>query len=149
MTDAIVKTLDLRCTAAHAFDVFVTRIGVWWPLDSHAASAADGKAALGVTIEPRVGGRVYETKHDGSTDAWGEVLDIQPGARLAITWHPGTNKANPTRVEVAFQDLGPGQCRVTLTHSGWEIWVDRAGAMRGNYNSGWDIVFGQCYRAAA
>lgn len=37
---------------------------------------------------------------------------------------------------------------MTLTHSGWEAWADRAEEMRGNYNGGWDIVFGENYAGA-
>lgn len=142
MTNPIIKTVELPCSAAHAFDVFVNRIETWWPLDTHAASATDGKAALGVTIEPEVGGRVFETKHDGSPDHWGDVLEYAPGEKLAITWHPGNNKDNPTRVDVVFVDGGNDICRVTLTHSGWAVWADKADEMRGSYNGGWDLVFG-------
>lgn len=147
MTDPIVKTIDVPCSPAHAFDVFVNRISDWWPLDGHAASAAAGKAALGVTIEPRVGGKVFETMHYGGIDLWGEVLAFDPGARLSITWHPGNNKAHPTHVSVSFASLDGGKTRVTLTHSGWEAWADRAGEMRENYNTGWDFVFGERFAA--
>ncbi len=142
MTDAIVKTIDVPCSASEAFDVFVTRIASWWPLDEHASSAADGKAAKDVTIEPRVGGAFYETRHDGTRNDWGEVLEFVEGARFATTWHPGNNRDCPTRVDVSFEDLPDGRACVTLTHSGWEIWGEKADDMRGGYNSGWDSVLG-------
>ena len=148
MTAPIIKSLEVPCSAAMAYDVFVARFGAWWPLDSHAASAAAGKAARGATIEARVGGRVFETMHDGAIDLWGEVTACVPGERIAFTWHPGNNKANPTHVEVVFEDAADDRARVTLTHSGWEAWAERAGEMRGNYDRGWDVVFGQCYTAA-
>ncbi|MEZ5751362.1 MAG: SRPBCC domain-containing protein [Paracoccaceae bacterium] len=149
MTDPIVKTIDVPCSPAHAFNVFANRIADWWPLDGHAASAAAGKAALGVTVEPRVGGRVFETMHDGAIDLWGEVLTYVPGEGLSFTWHPGNNKAHPTHVSVSFAAVANGACRVTLTHSGWEAWADRAADMRENYNKGWDFVFGQRFASAA
>jgi len=149
MTDPIVKTIDVPCDAATAFDVFVTKIGTWWPLDGHAASAAHGKAALDVTIEPRVGGAVYETMFDGNRDAWGEVLEYEPGVTFAMTWHPGNNKSAPTRVSVRFEALSGSATRVTLTHAGWDAWGEEADAMRGNYNAGWAFVFGVRYAEAA
>lgn len=149
MTNAIVKTIEVPCDAATAFDVFVHRIGQWWPLDGHAASAAHGKAALDVTIEPRVGGAVYETMFDGNHDAWGEVLEYEPGVKFAMTWHAGNNKSAPTRVSVTFESLAGAATRVTLTHSGWEAWAQEADAMRGNYDSGWGFVFGERYAGAA
>jgi uncharacterized protein YndB with AHSA1/START domain len=143
MTPPIIKTVELPCSAAYAFNVFVGQIGQWWPLDSHAASASSGQRAQDVVIEPRVGGRIIETTHDGGTDLWGEVLEVEPGARLAFSWHPGNSKDHPTRVEIVFQDGGNDICRVTLTHSGWE-----AGAKRDDYDSGWDMVFGQRFAQA-
>lgn len=145
MTDPIVKTVFVGCSAAKAFDVFARETSSWWPLDGHAVSARDGKAAQAVTIEPRVGGAVYETMHDGSRAEWGEVLAFDPGRRLEITWHPGRNAEFPTRVLVDFADMDDGECRVTLTHSNWEVWGERAVQMRENYNSGWDIVLGEHY----
>ena len=140
MTDPVIKTLMVAASADRAFEVFVHRISSWWPLDGHAVSVASGKAAKSVTIEPREGGAVYETMYDGNRADWGTVLDYQPGRKLAMTWHPGTNKDNPTRLDVAFRPLDDGSCQVTLTHSGWEIWADRADDMRGSYDKGWDNV---------
>ncbi|MEZ5912605.1 MAG: SRPBCC domain-containing protein [Paracoccaceae bacterium] len=148
MTAPIVKTITVACNAAQAFEIFVARISVWWPLDRHAASAAAGKAALAVTIEPQVGGKVYETMWDGAIDHWGEVLAYEPPRHFAMTWHPGNNKDHPTRVAVLFEDMPDGGCRVTLTHSGWEAWADRADAMRENYNNGWDAVLARFIAAA-
>ena len=116
MSEPIVKRVEVNCDAAEAFDVFVSRIALWWPLDGHAVSAAAGKAALGVTIEPEIGGAVYETMHDGQRADWGKVLDFEPGRKLAMTWHPGNNAGNATRVDVEFEALGSNRTAVTLTH---------------------------------
>ncbi len=148
MTDSIIKTLDVSCDAAQAFDIFVNRIAAWWPLDGHAVSAAAGKVAVAVTIEPKVGGAVFETMYDGTRTDWGEILEFEPGRKLAMTWHPGNNADNPTRVDVVFDDLLDGGSRVTLTHSGWEVWGDQAADKRGNYDKGWDFVLGERYAAA-
>ncbi|MEP4199096.1 MAG: SRPBCC domain-containing protein [Aliishimia sp.] len=148
MNDPIVKTINVPCSSAHAFDVFVNKISSWWPLDGHAASAAAGKAALAVTIEPHVGGAVFETMYDGTRTDWGKVLEFEEGHKMAMTWHPGNNADTPTRVDVEFEDADDGTTRVTLTHSGWEIWGEDADAKRENYDSGWDFVLGKRYAAA-
>ncbi|TCL08634.1 uncharacterized protein YndB with AHSA1/START domain [Shimia isoporae] len=148
MTEPIIKTVVVRCDAARAFEIFAQETSSWWPLGGHAVSARDNKAALAVTIEPNVGGAVYETMHDGSRADWGTVLEYVLGARLVITWHPGTKAENPTKVAVDFEDVPGGQCRVTLTHSGWERWADRAEDMRRNYDSGWDFVLGERFVSA-
>ena len=145
MPEPIVKTVEVNATPEEAFAIFVDRIAKWWPLDGHAVSAGAGKAALAVTIEPRVGGAVYETMYDGGRADWGKVLVFEPGRALAMTWHPGNNADNPTRVDVAFEALEAGKARVTLTHSGWEIWGADAEEKRGNYDGGWDMVLGTCF----
>lgn len=122
MTDPIVKTISVDCTPDHAFDVFVNRISRWWPLDTHAVSVAQGKPALSVVVEPKLGGAIYEVMHDGTRSDWGEVLVFEPGARLAITWHPGGGADKATRVDVEFTAVRNGQTQVTLTHSQWEVW---------------------------
>lgn len=147
MTDAIVKSVTVTCSVEHAFNVFTSRIGAWWPLATHAVSAADGKAALAATIEPRVGGVVYETKHDGQRTDWGTVLVYDPFSSFAMTWHPGTNKDKPTRVHVEFAELD-GRTVVTLTHSGWEIWGDEAADKVQGYTQGWGIILGELFVAA-
>lgn len=149
MTEPIVKTIEVGCAPDRAFDIFVNRIASWWPLDGHVASAAAGKAALAVTIEPEVGGAVYETMYDGSRTDWGKVLEFEEGRKLAMTWHPGNNADNPTKVEVAFAALDGGRTAVTLTHSGWGVWGETAQDRRGNYDSGWDFVLGECFVPAA
>ena len=141
MTDPVVKQIKVPCSAADAYDVFVNRTASWWPLDKHSASAGQGQTARNLTIEPRVGGAVYETMFDGSHDAWGKVLECQPGRRFVMTWHPGNNKDAPTEVSVDFVDLPEGGARVTLTHSGWEAFGNRAEDMRKGYNDGWVRVF--------
>jgi uncharacterized protein YndB with AHSA1/START domain len=142
MTDPIVKTLDLPCPAAQAFDLFVNRIAAWWPLDTHSVSAGSGMTAIAVTIEPRIGGAVYETTHDGARSVWGEVLVFEEGRRLTVTWHPGRDRSVATRVDVRFDDVAGGRAQVTLTHSGWEALGDVAQLRRDDYNQGWDMVFG-------
>ncbi|SEW28833.1 Activator of Hsp90 ATPase homolog 1-like protein [Aliiroseovarius sediminilitoris] len=148
MTDPIVKKVNVACDPDRAFDVFVNRTTSWWPLGGHAVSAGQGKAALAVTIEPRVGGAVYETMFDGARTDWGKVLVFEAGRKLSMTWHPGNNADAPTRVDVEFEGLGDGTTRVTLTHSGWEVWGEDADTRRGSYDGGWDNVFGICYAAA-
>jgi hypothetical protein len=148
MTDPVICEIEVPCAPDRAFDVFVHRMADWWPLDSHSASARFEKPALTVTIEPRVGGKVHETMHDGGTDLWGEVLVYDPPAHFAMTWHPGNNKDAPTRVDVAFVALGGGGCRVKLTHSGWQAWGDRADEVRNGYDVGWAQVFGVRFASA-
>ncbi len=147
MTDPIVKTLELPCTAARAFDIFTRETARWWPGD-HSVSSAAGKKPQAVTIEAKPGGAIYETMHDGSRCDWGRVLEFEGGVRFAMSWHPGNNADNPTRVEVAFEDRPGGGSRLTLTHSGWEAWGEDGPARRTSYDGGWNVVLGEHFLPA-
>lgn len=137
----VVKRLDLACAPDLAFDAFTAAIGAWWPLDTHSrARPAEGERPVAVTIEPRTGGRVFETLADGRDLEWGAVLDWEPGARLALSWQLGLPPP-ATRVEVRFEPRDGAGCRVTLTHGDWERLGDAGAARRQDYDQGWVGVF--------
>jgi len=139
----VIKTLELKRSAADAFRIYVHEASKWWPLDSHALSPENGTKAIEHVVEPRIGGRVYEVAEDGRQFDWGEVLAYEPGRRFAMTWQLGKPRAQSGDVEVIFAPTGPDSCRVTLTHSGWERMGDKAQQMREGYNNGWASVFGE------
>lgn len=141
MTEPVIKIIEVGCDAAKAFDVFVRQTSTWWPLGGHSVSAGSGEVAQALTIEPIVGGAIYETMYNGERTEWGKVQKFEVGRVLAMTWHPGNNADMPTKVEVIFEDQPGGRAKVTLTHSGWEIWGEKADDMRDGYNGGWVLVF--------
>jgi len=61
----------VRSTVEHTFEVFVDRFDQWWPLRTHSLGE---ERVVGVTIERRAGGRVYEIWDDGQTRIWGTLL---------------------------------------------------------------------------
>ncbi len=136
----VVKTLDVRRSAADAFRVFVHEMDRWWPLETHALAPENNTKAIALVVEPHPGGRVYEKTEDGRTFDWGEVLVFEPGARFAMTWQLGRAREASGEVEVRFEPTGAQSCRVTLAHTGWERMEDGA-KMREGYNMGWGEVF--------
>ncbi len=62
-----------------------------------------------------------------------------PPSRFAMTWHPGSDPARATNVEVRFTVEGEST-RVDLVHSGWEKAGDGAASRREGYSPGWDFV---------
>jgi hypothetical protein len=90
-----------------------------------------------VTIEPRVGGRVFERARDGREYDWGTVLVWAPPERVRFTWRVGKAANSRQEVEVHFAPVEKGT-RVTLTHSGFEVAEQRT-----NYDGGWDFVLGR------
>ncbi len=113
-------TVTVPVPPALAFEIFTTEIDLWWrrgPQYRHVT----GDRAL-VAIEPREGGRVFEsTAGDaaGPAQEIGRVLAWQPPARLLFEWRNATfAPVERTEVEVLFEPAGEGT-RVTVTHRGW------------------------------
>lgn len=146
----VVKSIDVRRSAADSFRIFTEEMSAWWPLVTHTrAKTADGESTVSVTIEPRVGGRIYETLHDGRELEWGEVSAWDPGALFAMAWRLGRPVEQTTDVTVRFEPLDAQSCRVTLTHENWERMGDEAERLRNAYNNGWVTVFENGFGARA
>lgn len=135
----LVKTRVLRCTAQHAFSVYVDKISEWWPLDGFSVFGSDATVA----IEQQVGGHIVETGPTGEQSVWGTLTRWEPHDRIAHSWHPGQDQTSATQVEVTFTPTGGG-CEVRLVHSGWD--GDGIVSDRANYDDGWDIVLDQYTR---
>ena len=141
----VIKSLVVALDPPAAFELFTAGLTRWWPLATYSCA---GAVAREVTIEPRVGGRVIEYANDGSAAPWGTVLAWEPPNRFAMTWHPQTDPAQATRLEVRFSGADEGGCRVELAHDGWEARDEAAAAVRERYDGGWIAVL-QRYAAAA
>ena len=128
-----------------AFRLFTERMGNWWPLATHSVFHAE---AVNVTIEPVVGGRVYEATADGRTSDWGTITEWQPGKRLAMTWHPGEESELATLVEVFFSEAPDGGTLVDLLHTGWAVHGAEAAARAADYQQGWAALLEGLARAA-
>src|SRR3982750_3703135 len=77
------KSLTVNVSQERAFSVFTSHFAEWWPLETHHIGKASVKTA---TIEPRAGGRLYETGVDGSECTWGHVKTWDPPRRLVLSW---------------------------------------------------------------
>jgi len=144
-TEPIVLFVDLERSPAEAFECFAAGFGQWWPVLTHSlARSGDARCDL----ELAEGGRVVEHAPDGAEHLWGSVTDIEPGARLRFTWHPGREAGSAQWIEVVFAAHGTGS-RVTLTHGGWERLGEIAPILRREYVPGWRYVLGECFASFA
>ncbi|MEM8731496.1 MAG: SRPBCC domain-containing protein [Pseudomonadota bacterium] len=142
------KSLLVPLHPKDAFDLFTDGMRIWWPLDSHSMSAQSTRQpAADVTVEPQVGGKIYETLPDGNTAEWATITDWTPGARLAFDWYVGRDPAEATQVAVTFLPEGNGT-RVLLVHDGFGRLAD-GDSLRAGYHTGWDMVLGARYGGAA
>ena len=125
MTEPLRISFDVACPAEHAFRVWTSGIGAWWPPD-HTVSGCPAD----VVLTSGVGGRIYERTADGTEHEWGQVTVWQPPTRLAYLWYLGRDRADATEVEIRFQPQGAAT-RIDIEHRGWErlgaaeYWRDR------------------------
>jgi hypothetical protein len=115
VTEPLKISLDVACSATHAFAIWTTRIGDWWPPD-HTMS---GEAEL-VVLQPGVGGRIYERTLEGLEHDWGQVILWEPPRQLGYLWHLGTDRASATEVTIRFVAQSEGSTRIEIEHRGWE-----------------------------
>ena len=132
------KSIRVSASQAHAFDVFTSGLGRWWPLD-HGIGKAPRKA---VVMETHVGGHWYELAEDGSRTNVGKIIAWEPPNRFVMTWDinsrwkPDTSVSS--EVEVRFIPDGTNATRVELEHRKFERMGAEAGeSMRKDVDGGW------------
>jgi uncharacterized protein YndB with AHSA1/START domain len=143
MTEPLRMSFEVDCPAEHAFAVWTSGIGAWWPAD-HTVS---GQPGLEVVMQGGVGGRIYERTPDGVEHDWGEVTVWSPPARLAYRWHLRRDRADATEVEIRFTATDAGGTRVEIEHRGWERLGSAASAWRDQNRAGWQTLLPH-YQAA-
>jgi uncharacterized protein YndB with AHSA1/START domain len=136
MTTPLTMSFDVACSPEHAFSVWTSRIGTWWPPD-HTVS---GKPDLTIVLSDGVGGRIFERTPDGVEHDWGEVTVWNPPSRLAYLWHLGTDRSCATEVEIRFLARGDAATRVEIEQRGWERLGEAGDDWRARNRLGWESL---------
>ena len=143
------KSIRVKATQRHAFEVFTTGLGSWWPRN-HTIGKPPMKTAV---LEPRLGGRWYELSEDGSEADVGRILVWEPPHRfvmswdLSSAWKPDTTIGS--EVEVRFVADGPDATVVELEHRDFEQLGPKGGeSMRKDVDDGWPKLL-EIFRQAA
>jgi uncharacterized protein YndB with AHSA1/START domain len=132
------KSIRVKASQAHAFEVFTAGLGRWWPRN-HSIGNGPMKTAV---LEPHLGGRWYELAEDGSQADVGKVLLWEPPHRFVMSWDLNSQwKPDLTvssEVEVRFIAEGPDVTVIELEHRKFEQMGAEAGAsMRKDVDGGW------------
>jgi uncharacterized protein YndB with AHSA1/START domain len=117
-SDRATVAMFVEVSPALAFEVFTTEIDLWWRKGPQYRPW--GQLPSTLHLEPRLGGRIFETRDDGGAiHEAGTITVWEPPARLTFEWR-GINFApgESTTVDVRFAASGLGT-RVTLVHAGW------------------------------
>jgi uncharacterized protein YndB with AHSA1/START domain len=143
------KSIRVRASQARAFEVFTEGLDRWWP-----RKASIGTAPMKcVTIEPRLGGRWYETGEDGSQCDVGKILLWDPPSRFIMSWdlnsHWQPDPSVGSEVEVRFIAEGPGVTLVEVEHRKFErMGIEGGSKMRNQLDNGWPGML-EKFRATA
>ncbi len=132
------KSIRVKASQAHAFEVFTSGLGRWWPR-THSIGSSPVKT---VVMETRLGGRWYQLGEDGSQADVGKILVWEPPHRFVVSWDINSQwKADLTvssEVEVRFRADGPDATLVELEHRKFEQMGEEAGEkMRKDVDGGW------------
>jgi len=132
-TSPLRMAFEVACPAEHAFSVWTSGLGTWWPPDHTVTGRAER-----IVLEGGVGGRIYERTADGVEHEWGQVTVWQPPARLGYLWYLGRDRADATEVEIRFLAQGAAATMVEIEHRGWERLGTEGEQWRARNRAGWD-----------
>jgi activator of Hsp90 ATPase-like protein len=135
MTAPLKISFEVACSAEHAFTVWTSRIGTWWPPDH----TVTGHAEV-IVLEGAVGGRIYERTADGTEHDWGEVTVWKPPTMLTYLWHLRRDRADATEVEIRFLTQGAAATRIEIEHRGWERLGSTGADWRDRNRAGWQSL---------
>ena len=134
--NVVAKSITVQRDAHAAFRVWTEQVAAWWPSGHSISGAPDTQ----VFFERQVGGRLYERAPDGAEHDWGEIVVWEPPHRLVHTWYLGSSRAQPTKVDVRFVDLGENMTRVEIEHRGPEFIGDLWWQRIAIYNASWEKI---------
>ena len=132
------KSIRVKASQAHAFEVFTAGLGSWWPTTMGIGAQPMRKAAM----ETRLGGRWFELAQDGSETPVGKIIVWEPPHRFVMTWDINSQWKPDTQlgseVEVRFIADGADATLVELEHRKFEQMGQEPGeSMRKDVNNGW------------
>jgi hypothetical protein len=133
------KSFRVHAPREKAFGVFLRGMGRWWPLEHSVLSSP----RTDVIVEPRPGGRWYETAADGSTSQWGRVIEWDEPERALLAWQLNAefvyDPAFETEVEIRFLRDGDGT-RIEFEHRGLEAFGEAAATVVPMMDAGWGQI---------
>jgi uncharacterized protein YndB with AHSA1/START domain len=140
--DTVTVEVTIDVPIERAFEVFTKGFDIWWP---HAFHLGEGDQLDTVVVEPRAGGRFYETSAGGKECDWGQVLVWDPPNAVALSWQiqpdftPEPDPRRASRVNVSFTADGASRTQVKLVHSDFERHGENWEQMRDGVSgdSGW------------
>lgn len=134
------KTLHVKTSPRHAFDVFTAELGRWWPSNS-----CTGNTVHTMYMEPRLGGRWLEIAEDGSEKLIATVTVWEPPHRLVLLWQVNIqftpDPSSRSEVEVRFTSDEQNGTLVELLHHRFASMTRADGTkLRDAVEAGWPKI---------
>lgn len=141
------RTLRVEVPIEKAFNVFVERMGEWWPATHHIAP----QPFTQVIVEQHAGGRWFERDASGAECEWGRVLLCEPPRKLILSWNLqpdwkfSPDPARASEVALEFFAEGPAATRLEFEHRYLERHGEGYERMRMGVDSpgGWTAILTQ------
>jgi hypothetical protein len=134
--DPLLVSFTVSCSPAHAFEVWTSKMSMWWPTSHTLSQDRD----LNVIIEPCVGGRIFERTSRGAEHDWGEVTYWEPPNRFGYLWHLRTTRQEATEVDIRFVDCGNEQTEIRIEQRGFDRLGESGQERRDKNTVGWSVV---------
>jgi uncharacterized protein YndB with AHSA1/START domain len=135
----VARSVSVPLSRARAFELFTERMTEFWPKEN---SIGNSEIAA-VVVEPRTGGRWFESGVDGSECQWGRVAAWDPPGEVVLLWQIGADwRFDPdleTDVEVTFTEDDSGRTRLELRHRNLQRYGNNTKQMRAIFDApdGW------------
>lgn len=131
--------LRIKATPERVWQALTAEIAAWWPAKFYV-----GAAPIRFTLEPRVGGRVYEDWGDGEGALWSTVTSVRVGEHLQWVGDIPAEFGGPARSITSFT-LEPGKSGTLLKFRD-TMFGEISAEMQQNMASGWKFLLADCFQ---
>lgn len=130
--DQVKVTVSVAVPLVECFDLFTRDINLWWRRGLRFRHIGGDRGLI--CIEPRVGGRVFESALEGTQETViliGLITQWEPPHSFSFNWRNEVFAPNEwTQVEVSFT-ASAQNTQVTVIHRGWSLIRDDHPARHG------------------
>lgn len=127
--------LTIESSRGHVWDCLINRPDAWWREDFLAAEGST------FTLEPKVGGLVYEDTGDGTGFVWFQIHGLAPEKQLYLIGHIRPPYGGPctSMLTLDLEDTGAGHTLLKLS----DCVVGRVDQKTADsLDEGWRLLFG-------
>jgi len=135
----IVLELKINAPVDTVWTSLVDQIGEWWPKDFYV-----GSAPKRISIEPRVGGLVYEDWGDGQGVVWGQILTLESGRRIQWVGDMTAEYGGPARSITTYTLSADGE-KTSLTFRDTPYGALSETALA-DMTEGWTYLMERCFQ---